>query len=170
MEKAKTKTDAEDAEDVAAPVVTEDDGKTGREMKSDSETVEVKGRTQAHKLRSAEKISGYISKFTGKKHAEFKSGDTVRVHYKIVEGNKERIQVFEGVVIAIRHSGLDKTFTVRKVSWNIGVERTFFYNSHKVDKIEVVRRGKVNRAKIYYLRKRVGKAARIKELRKPKTT
>ncbi|MFH1676554.1 MAG: 50S ribosomal protein L19 [bacterium] len=99
---------------------------------------------------------------------EFRAGDTVKVHVKIVEGNKERIQVFEGVVIAIKHGGIDKTFTVRKNSWGVGVERTFFFNSPRVDKIEVVRRGRVRRAKLYFLRERAGKSARIKERKDPR--
>ena len=162
MEENKLENMAGGTEEIPAPVTAgEEAGSKGKAVKSD-------GRVILSKASGAEKIAAYLSRFKGEEHPDFKAGDTVRVHYKIIEGSKERIQVFEGVVIAIRHSDLDKTFTVRKVSWNIGVERTFFYNSTKVDKIDVVRRGKVNRAKIYYLRKRVGKAARIKELRKPK--
>lgn len=97
---------------------------------------------------------------------QFRAGDTVRVHYKVIEGNRERIQVFEGVVIRRRGSGLSETFTVRRVSYGVGVERTFPLHSQKIDKIEVVRRGRVRRARLYYLRKLQGKAARIKELRK----
>ncbi len=97
---------------------------------------------------------------------QFRAGDTVRVHYKVIEGNRERIQVFEGVVIKRRGSGLSETFTVRRVSYGVGVERTFPLHSQKIDKIEVVRRGRVRRARLYYLRKLQGKAARIKELRK----
>ncbi|MCS6949703.1 MAG: 50S ribosomal protein L19 [Armatimonadota bacterium] len=99
---------------------------------------------------------------------EFGPGDTVRVHVKVVEGNKERIQVFEGVVIARKHGGINETFTVRKISHGVGVERVFMLHSPRIDKIEVVRRGKVRRAKLYYLRKKIGKAARIKELRTPR--
>ena len=98
-------------------------------------------------------------------HPVFRPGDTVKVHVKIVEGNKERIQVYEGVVIALKHGGIDRTFTVRKNSWGVGVERTFFLNSTKIDKIEVTRRGRVRRAKLYYLRERAGKGARITEKR-----
>jgi len=95
---------------------------------------------------------------------DFRPGDTVRVHYRIQEGEeKERIQVFEGVVIRKRGSGTGATFTVRKVSFGIGVERTFPLHSPRIEKIEVVRRGKVRRARLYYLRGRYGKAARIKE-------
>ncbi len=97
---------------------------------------------------------------------QFKPGDTVKVHYKVIEGSRERIQVFEGVVIRRRGSGLSETFTVRRVSYGVGVERTIPLHSQKIDKIEVVRRGRVRRARLYYLRNLRGKAARIKELRK----
>ncbi|MFC5541274.1 MAG: 50S ribosomal protein L19 [Bacilli bacterium] len=96
---------------------------------------------------------------------EFRPGDTVRVHVKIQEGNRERIQAFEGVVIKRRGGGISETFTVRKVSYGVGVERTFPLHSPKIAKLEVVRRGKVRRAKLYYLRNLRGKAARIKEIR-----
>ena len=95
----------------------------------------------------------------------FRPGDTLRVHVKVVEGTRERIQVFEGVVIKRRGTGVSETFTVRKVSYGVGVERTFPLHSPKIDKIEVKRRGKVRRAKLYYLRNLRGKAARIKEIR-----
>lgn len=95
----------------------------------------------------------------------FGPGDTVRVHVKVVEGNRERIQVFEGVVIARRGKGSQETFTVRRVSYGVGVERVFPVHSRRIDKVEVVRRGQVRRAKLYYLRKLSGKAARIKEKR-----
>jgi large subunit ribosomal protein L19 len=95
---------------------------------------------------------------------EFNSGDTVRVGVKVVEGNKERIQVFEGVVMRRRGGGINESFTVRRIaSHNIGVERTFLINSPRIEKIQVVRRGKVRRAQLYYLRGLSGKAARIKE-------
>ena len=90
-------------------------------------------------------------------------GDTVRVHLKIVEGTRERIQVFEGIVIAMKGQGLSETFTVRRVSYGVGVERILYVHSPKIDKIEVVRKGVVRRAKLYYLRDRVGKKARLKE-------
>jgi large subunit ribosomal protein L19 len=93
----------------------------------------------------------------------FKSGDQVKVHFKVVEGENERIQVFEGVVIRIKGSGLSETFTVRKVSFGVGIERIFPTNSPRIDKVEVVRHGKVRRAKLYYLRNLSGKAARITE-------
>lgn len=95
---------------------------------------------------------------------QFKAGDTVRVHVKVVEGTRERIQVFEGVVIRRRGSGLSETFTVRRIASGVGVERTFPLHSRRIDKIEVVRRGRVRRAKLYYLRKLRGKAARIREI------
>ncbi|HOB22469.1 MAG TPA: 50S ribosomal protein L19 [Bacillota bacterium] len=96
---------------------------------------------------------------------EFRPGDTVRVHAKVVEGGRERIQVFEGIVIRRQGGGLTESFTVRKISSGVGVERTFPVHSPRVAKIEVTRRGKVRRAKLYYLRTRSGKAARIKERR-----
>ena len=95
----------------------------------------------------------------------FKPGDTVKVHVKVVEGTRERVQVFEGVVLKRQGSGARETFTVRRVTYGIGVERTFPVHSPTVSKIEVARKGRVRRAKLYYLRKRTGKAARIKELR-----
>ena len=95
----------------------------------------------------------------------FKSGSTVRVHVKIKEGDKSRIQVFEGVVVAKKGGGIAETFTVRKISNQIGVERTFPLHSPIIDKIEVIRKGKVRRNKLTYLRNRSGKAARIKEIR-----
>ncbi len=95
---------------------------------------------------------------------KFNPGDTIRVYFRLKEGEeKERTQVFEGVVIRRRGSGLDATFTVRKVSFGVGVERTFPYHSPRIEKIEIVKRGRVRRARLYYLRERYGKAARIKE-------
>jgi len=94
---------------------------------------------------------------------EFNVGDTVKVYCKIVEGDKERIQVFEGVVISRKNSSVRETFTVRRISFGVGVEKTFPIHSPRVDKIEVVKKGKVRRAKLYYLRKLTGKAANIKE-------
>jgi len=94
---------------------------------------------------------------------DFNVGDNVKVHYRITEGNRERIQVFQGDVIRRHGHTSRETFTVRKVSFSVGVERTFPVHSPKIDKIEVVRRGDVRRAKLYYLRKKVGKAAKIKE-------
>ena len=90
-------------------------------------------------------------------------GDTVRVHLKVKEGNRERIQVFEGTVIAKKHGGIEETFTVRRVSYGVGVEKVFPVHAPSIDKIELVRHGKVRRAKLYYLRDRVGKDAKVKE-------
>ncbi len=94
---------------------------------------------------------------------EIKIGSTVRVHVRITEGDKSRIQVFEGTVIAKNNSGIAETFTVRRVSYGVGVERVFPVHSPNVDKVELVRNGKIRRAKLYYLRDRVGKAAKVKE-------
>jgi large subunit ribosomal protein L19 len=96
---------------------------------------------------------------------EFAPGDTLKVHVKVVEGNKQRVQVFQGIVIGRQGDGLRESFTVRKVSYGVGVERTFPVHTPTVEKIEVVSRGDVRRAKLYYLRDRVGKAAKVKEKR-----
>ena len=96
---------------------------------------------------------------------EFQAGDTIKVHVRVVEGNKERVQVFEGVVIARRGSGINESFTVRKLSFGVGVERTFPLHSPIMSKLEFVTRGDVRRAKLYYLRDRVGKAAKVREKR-----
>jgi large subunit ribosomal protein L19 len=96
--------------------------------------------------------------------APFNVGDTVKVHVKIKEGTRERVQIFEGIVLKRQNGGLRETFTVRRVAYNVGVERTFPVNVPSIEKIEVVRRGKVRRAKLFYLRDRVGKAAKVKEI------
>lgn len=93
----------------------------------------------------------------------FEIGDTVKVHYRIVEGNRERIQIFEGIVIAIDNKGMNKSFTVRKLSFDVGVERIFPVYSTRIAKIDVVRKGKARRAKLYYLRDRTGKSAKLRE-------
>ncbi|MGL4369984.1 MAG: 50S ribosomal protein L19 [Spirochaetota bacterium] len=98
-----------------------------------------------------------------KRTVDFEVGDTVKVHYKIVEGTRERIQVYEGVVIAIDNKGPGKTFTVRRVSYDVGVERIFPVQSPRIAKIEAVRKGKTRRAKLYFLRGRSGKAAKLRE-------
>ena len=98
----------------------------------------------------------------------FNIGDTVKIHYKIVEGKNERVQVFEGLCIAKKRDGLKKTFKVRKISYGVGVERTFPLNSPRIQKIEVVRFGRVRRSKLYYMRSRVGKASKVAELIKRK--
>jgi len=95
----------------------------------------------------------------------FRAGDTVRVHVRVVEGEKERVQIFEGAVIARKGGAVRETFTVRKISYGIGVERVFPLHSPMLEKIDVVRRGRVRRAKLYYLRTKIGKAARIRERR-----
>ena len=95
---------------------------------------------------------------------QFKVGDTVKVHFKIVEGKNERVQIYEGLVIAMKNSKVAKTFTVRKISYGVGVERVFPLHSPRIVKVEVVRPGKVRRAKLYYIREKIGKGAKIKEL------
>ena len=95
---------------------------------------------------------------------EINVGDTVKVNVRIVEGNKERLQAFDGIVIARRNGSIRETFTVRKISYGVGVERTFPLHSPKIDHIEIVRKGKVRRAKLYYLRGRTGKAAKVKQV------
>lgn len=96
----------------------------------------------------------------------FNIGDTVKVFVKVVEGNKERLQAYEGTVIARKNGGIRETFTVRRICYGVGVERTFPLNSPKIDRIEIVRRGRVRRAKLYYLRDRKGKAAKVKEIKR----
>jgi len=94
---------------------------------------------------------------------EFNVGDTVQVHYRVIEGSRERVQVFEGTVIKRQGGGIGETFTVRRLSYGVGVERTFPINSPRIEKLVVTRRGKVRRARLYYLRERQGKAAKVKE-------
>ena len=108
-------------------------------------------------------IKAIESEYKNENVHEFSIGDTVDVHVKIIEGNRERIQIFTGTVIKRQNSGINETFTVRKISNGVGVERTFPINSPKIAKVEVKRVGKVRRAKLYYLRDRVGKAAKTKE-------
>lgn len=111
-----------------------------------------------------QEILNYISeKFQKKQNIEFKVGDTVRVAVKITEGDTTRTQAFEGTVISVKASGSAKTFTVRKISFGVGVERCFPFNSPNVEKIDVVRSGHARRAKLYYLRDRIGRAARLEE-------
>jgi large subunit ribosomal protein L19 len=105
------------------------------------------------------------SAYLHKEQPDFRPGDTVRVHVRVVEGDKERIQVFQGIVIGRRGDGTRETFTVRKISGGVGVERIFPLHSPSIDRIDLVRRGKVRRAKLYYLRELRGKAARIEERR-----
>lgn len=110
-----------------------------------------------------DKISAFVSEQLKTELPKFEIGDTVVVHNKIVEGTRERIQLFEGTVIAKRHGGISETFTVRRIAYGVGVEKTFPLHSPKVAKVEVIRHGKVRRAKLYYVRDRVGKAAKVKE-------
>jgi large subunit ribosomal protein L19 len=100
---------------------------------------------------------------------QFKVGDTVKVHFKIIEGKTERVQIYEGLVIAMKNSQAGKTFTVRKISYGVGVERVFPLHSPRIVKVEVVRPGKVRRAKLYYIREKIGKSAKIRELIVKKT-
>ena len=105
-----------------------------------------------------------------KENAEsFRIGDTVKVHFKIVEGQTERIQIFEGLCIAKKNSGISKTFTIRKMSYGVGVERIFPLHSPRVEKVELVRPGRIRRSKLYYIRDRVGKAAKVPELIRKKS-
>ena len=108
-------------------------------------------------------IKAFTNEQLKKEVPELKIGDTVRVHNKIKEGTRERIQLFEGTIIARHGGGISETFTVRRISYGVGVEKTFPVHSPNIEKIEVVRSGKVRRAKLYYLRDRVGKAAKVKQ-------
>lgn len=110
-----------------------------------------------------DKLKNLLAEEMREDFPQFKSGDRVRLSVKVVEGDKERVQAFEGDVISMRGAGASKTFTVRKISSGVGVERIFAYNSPRLQKIEVLREGKVRRAKLYYLRELSGKAARIKD-------
>ena len=119
--------------------------------------------TKAPRLKGQALIADITKKYM-KEVPAFRPGDTVKVYVKIVEGTRERIQLFEGLVIKRQGGGISETFTVRKVSYGVGVERTFPVNSPKIAKIEITRKGKVRRSKLYYIRERVGKAAKVKEL------
>ena len=110
-----------------------------------------------------DKLQAFVSEQLKKEVPEINVGYTVKVHDKIKEGNRERIQIFEGTVIARKGGGISETFTVRRVSYGVGVEKTFPIHSPHVEKVETVRRGKVRRAKLYYLRDRVGKRSKVKE-------
>lgn len=125
----------------------------------------VRGAEEREEKMSKEKAIDKIEKSQCGEVPEFNIGDTVKVHTKIIEGNNERIQIFKGVVIARKGSGVRETFTVRRVAYGVGMERVFPIQSPRVAKVEVERCGKVRRAKLYYLRDRVGKAARVKERR-----
>ncbi len=108
-------------------------------------------------------IQAFTDKYKKAEPPKVDVGDTVRVHLKVREGSRERIQVFEGTVIAKKHGGIEESFTVRRISYGVGVEKVFPLHAPSIQKIEVVRHGKVRRAKLYYLRDRVGKAAKVKE-------
>lgn len=108
-------------------------------------------------------MKALTSQYMKKELPEMNVGDTVRVHVKIKEGSRERIQVFEGTIIAKKHGGINETFTVRRISYGVGVEKVFPLYSPVIEKVETIRKGKVRRAKLYYLRGRVGKAAKVKE-------
>ncbi|MCH5163969.1 MAG: 50S ribosomal protein L19 [Clostridiales bacterium] len=108
-------------------------------------------------------IESIEKEYMKKEVPQFNVGDTIRVFVKVVEGNRERLQAFEGIAIARKHGGINETFTVRRVSFGIGIERTFPLHSPRIDRIEVVKKGRVRRAKLYYLRKLSGKAAKIVE-------
>ena len=105
----------------------------------------------------------FSSKYLKETAPEVNVGDTVRVHIRVKEGSRERIQVFEGTVIAKKHGGIEESFTVRRISYGVGVEKVFTLHAPTIEKVETVRKGKVRRAKLYYLRDRVGKAAKVKE-------
>ncbi len=109
-------------------------------------------------------IEKITEEYTNKPIPAFRIGDTIRVHYKVIEGGKERIQAYEGIVISKKGTGISKNITVRKVSYGVGVERIFPVYSPRIDKIEIIKKGKVRRAKLYYLRERTGKSAKVKEL------
>lgn len=111
-------------------------------------------------------IESVEAQFANKELPEFRAGDTVKVHFRIKEGNKERVQVYEGLVLKIHNAASNSTFTVRKMVGDIGVERIFPFFSPKIDKVELVRKGRVRQARLYYMRDLRGKAARIKERRK----
>jgi large subunit ribosomal protein L19 len=114
-------------------------------------------------MKAIQLIQNELSK--GYRDVNFEVGDTVKVHYKIIEGDKERIQIYEGVVIAIDNKGISKTFTVRRISYDVGVERIFPLHSPRIDKIVVMRKAKKRRAKLYFLRERTGKSAKLREVR-----
>ena len=110
-------------------------------------------------------VESIEQEYLKKEVPQFNVGDTVKVFVKVVEGDKERLQAYEGIVIAKRNGSVRETFTVRRISYGVGVERTFPLHSPRIDRIEVIRKGKVARAKLYYLRERTGKSARVKEYR-----
>lgn len=108
-------------------------------------------------------LKAFEAKYVKENPPQVEIGDTVKVHLRVKEGSRERIQVFEGIVIAKKHGGIEETFTVRRLSYGVGVEKVFPVNAPTIEKVEIVRHGKVRRAKLYYLRSRVGKAAKVQE-------
>ena len=108
-------------------------------------------------------VQAFTDKYKKATPPDVQVGDTVRVHLKVKEGNRERIQIFEGTVIAKKHGGIEETFTVRRMSYGVGVEKVFPLHAPSIDSVEIVRHGKIRRAKLYYLRNRVGKSAKVKE-------
>ena len=119
--------------------------------------------TRIYAMNTTQKINDLETVLLRDGHPDFRVGDTVRVHYKIVEGDKDRIQIFQGVVLKRHRAGARSTFTVRKISFSIGVERVFLTHSPRVDKVEIVSRGVVRRARLFYLRELSGKAARVRD-------
>lgn len=164
-EKTPETPDEDTVDEISSDDVTGESDTEELEVPENTVKAEKKEEEEEKELSGWDKVALLNKAFFKDNIPEFRPGDTLKVHVKIIEGNKERIQAFEGVCIAIRNGGLDRTFTVRKNSWGVGVERTFFIHSKKIDRIEVVRHGKVRRAKLYYLRERAGKSARIKEKR-----
>jgi large subunit ribosomal protein L19 len=130
----------------------------------DAPAPEKKETLKKKKIPKLDKVALFNAKYLRDDIPEFKAGDTLRIHYRIVEGDKTRIQAYEGVCIARKHGGVNETIKIRKLSGQIGVERTFFLHSKKIEKIEVKKIGKVRRAKIYFLRSRIGKSAKIREV------
>lgn len=154
----------------AEPVEAKATKKRGRPKKAQKAEEDKKSKQtldqnvlQNKRIEHMDKVALFNQKYMRNDIPAFKAGDTLRVHYRIVEGDKTRTQVFEGVCIARKHGGLNETITVRKMSGSIGVERIFFLHSKRIEKIEVKKVGDVRRAKIYFLRGRTGKAARIRE-------
>lgn len=130
----------------------------------DAPVPEKKETLKKKKMPKLNKVALFNAKYLRDDIPQFKAGDTLRIHYRIIEGDKTRIQAYEGVCIARKHGGVNETIKIRKLSGQIGVERTFFLHSKKIEKIEVKKIGKVRRAKIYFLRSRIGKSAKIREV------
>ena len=154
----------EDTPEEEAPESDDEESAESEDEETSTEEEAPKETLKKKKVAKIDKVAAFSKQYLRDDIPEFKAGDTLRVHYKIVEGGKTRVQAYEGVCIARKHGGINETIKVRKMSSSqIGVERTFFLHSRLIEKIEVKKIGKVRRAKIYYLRGRVGKAARIRE-------